>query len=345
MTRLALVAAALVAAVAPLPPALVERWYSSGAYLALQPWWTGLSNRVPYALFDVLIVGAVAAWGLMFAVDLSRRQTLGGGRVVGRFARRTIVAGAAAYLAFLAIWGLNYRREPLIRKVPYDAARVTPDAARALFATTVERLNALHDPAHARGWGEADAIDPALADAFAQVLRRVGVAETVVPGRPKRTLLQWYFRRAAVSGMTDPYFLETLVNADLLPFERPLTVAHEWAHLAGFADEGEANFVGWLTTRAAGPADEYSGWLFLYGESARAVPRDVRERDAAQLAAGPRADLLAVNERLERETNPIVADAGWRVYDRYLRANRVEAGAASYAQVVQLILGTGTAAE
>jgi hypothetical protein len=30
----------------------------------------------------------------------------------------------------------------------------------------------------------------------------------------------------------------------------------------------------------------------------------------------------------------------WRVYDRYLKANRIEEGAASYAQVVRLLLGT-----
>jgi hypothetical protein len=43
--------------------------------------------------------------------------------------------------------------------------------------------------------------------------------------------------------MTDPFFLETLVASDVLPFERPFLVAHEWSHLAGIADEGEANFV------------------------------------------------------------------------------------------------------
>jgi hypothetical protein len=31
--------------------------------------------------------------------------------------------------------------------------------------------------------------------------------------------------------------------------------------------------------------------------------------------------------------------AGWRVYDSYLKANRVEAGAASYGEVVRLALG------
>ena len=43
--------------------------------------------------------------------------------------------------------------------------------------------------------------------------------------------------------MTDPFLLETLIAPDLLEVERPFVIAHEWAHLAGYADESEANFV------------------------------------------------------------------------------------------------------
>ena len=35
--------------------------------------------------------------------------------------------------------------------------------------------------------------------------------------------------------------------------------------------------------------------------------------------------------------------AGWRVYDSYLKANRVAAGAASYDEVIRLVLGTRVA--
>ena len=41
-----------------------------------------------------------------------------------------------------------------------------------------------------------------------------------------------------------------------------------------------------------------------------------------------------------RHVSRRVAAAGWRVYDSYLKANRVEAGSASYAQVVRLVAGT-----
>ena len=140
--------------------------------------------------------------------------------------------------------------------------------------------------------------------------------------------------------MTDPYFLETLGVSNLFPFERPFVIAHEWSHLAGIADEGDANFVGWLSCLQGDERTRYSGWLFLYSEASAGLRARDRVALAAGLAPGPRADLLAIAERSEREVRPMVARTSWRVYDRYLKANRVEAGAASYAEVVRLVLGT-----
>jgi hypothetical protein len=226
---------------------------------------------------------------------------------------------------------------PLEDKIAFDAAAVTPAAARSLAAAAVSRANALHDEAHATGWEDESL---RLESAFAVAERDAGAPGTTVTGRPKRTMLDWYFRSAAVAGMTDPFFLETLVASDLLPFERPFVIAHEWSHLAGFADEGEANFIGWLTClRGSAPA-QYSGWLSLYAELIGSLSRRDRQEVAARLAAGPREDLRALADRLSRNVSPAVSAAGWRVYDQYLKANRVEDGAASYARVVRLALGT-----
>jgi hypothetical protein len=198
----------------------------------------------------------------------------------------------------------------------------------------------LHDRAHAGGWPAADAVDASLERDFARSIRDVGFTREVVPARPKRTLLDWYFRRAGVDGMTDPFFLETLIVGSVLPFERAFVVAHEWSHLAGITDEGEANFTAWLTCARGAPANAYSGWLFLYSELAGAVRGPARAALSDALAAGPRADLLAIRDRYVREVNPRVSTAGWRIYDAYLKANRVTAGAASYDEVVRLVLGT-----
>lgn len=329
-----MVAVAIVAALVRVPSPIVERLYAIRAYGLLQRLLTSASNVTSFALLDVLLGVVAVFWLGLGARDVKRFRL----RAVLSIAGRTVVWSAALYLVFLLVWGLNYRRVRLIDALGVDAARVTPDAVQRAANFAVVRVNDLHDPAHAGGWPAADAIEPALSDAFAQAVDVVGRRPALV-ARPKRSALDWYFRRAGVAGMTDPFFLETLVAADLLPFERPFVIAHEWSHLAGLADEGEANFVGWLTCLRGSVGDRYSGWLFLYGELAGASGGPERSRLASMLADGPRDDLRAIRDRLTRHVNRRVAAAGWRVYDAYLKANRVEAGAASYDEVVRLVLG------
>ena len=330
----ALVLGALAAALVPLPRAFIERWYSTFLYVHAQHVITRVSNVVPFALFDALIVAVLAAWFLL-AIAGFRHGRLSLVRLVMRTATWT----AILYLAFLLVWGLNYRRMPLMDKLQFDPQAASPEAVLALANTAIDRLNALHDPAHAMGWPGFGTVEPSLADALDRVQRELGGTHNFVPARPKRTMLNPLFRLSGVDGMTDPYFLETLVTSDILPFERPMDIAHEWGHLAGFADESEASFVGWLACLHGSTADQYSGWLFLIEELIPAVPQQDRRGFVGRIAPGPLADLRAIAERQRTQVNPVVSSASGRIYDRYLKANRVEAGIASYDEVVRLILG------
>lgn len=336
--RLTAIALAALALVAPLPAGGVERVYAQGLFPRLQPALTWLSDRTATAWFDILLVVVLLTVVGLFVRDVRARGAV---RATGRLAVRLVTVAAVAYLAFLATWGLNYRRPALTSRIAYDTRRVSSDAAADLAREAVARLNAAHLLAHGEGWPELSAVDPTLAFAFRATLQRLGLPASIRPARPKTSLLDLYFRRAGVAGMTDPYFLETLIASDTLPFERSQVVAHEWAHLAGITDEGEANFVGWLTSASGSTPNRYSGWLFLYSEVMAGLAPNVTRSIASTLGEGPRADLRAIRERHAREVSPRLAGAGWQVYDSYLKANRVDAGTASYAEVVRLVLGTG----
>jgi hypothetical protein len=130
-----------------------------------------------------------------------------------------------------------------------------------------------------------------------------------------------------------------LINSEVLPFERPFIVAHEWGHLAGYAAESEASFLGWVTCLHGDAQAQYSGWLRLFLSLASDVPPVDYRAAVERLDAQPRADLSAVVSRF-RQSQPVVRHAAERVYDRFLKANRLAAGVRSYDQVVTLILGT-----
>src|SRR6185503_2394197 len=88
----------------------------------------------------------------------------------------------------------------------------------------------------------------------------------------------------------------------------------------------------------AGVAAQYSGWLSLYWQIGSEVRLDDRRRLWDAVAEGPRRDIQAISDRLQRGQLPFLRRASWRVYDKYLRANRVEEGIRSYGKVITLIL-------
>jgi hypothetical protein len=228
---------------------------------------------------------------------------------------------------------LNYQRVPVEEKLDYDTTRVSTDAAIRFATIVVQQANAHH--ATARGELHVAALEQAFVDAQ----QLLGSDRLAQPGRPKRSLLQPYFRWTAISGMTVPGPLEIILNPDLLPFERPFTLAHEWAHLAGYADESEANFFAWLTcVRSGDPFVRYSGWLETYGLALQGVPRTAWA-SLPRLDEGPRADLRAINERLSR-SSPHARRLAQGAYDSYLKAHRVEEGIRSYDAALRVILGT-----
>jgi len=322
---------ATLAAVVPVPAAWVERVYSAAIYPFLQPYVTWASNFSPIALLDVGVALLLAATGAAF---FRRWGVHGKWQAVVRTAGWAATASAVIYLLFLLSWGLNYRRVPLEDKLAFDRGRIDHEAARRLAVLAIEQLNAGHAAAHAQPF-RAEALERALADAQAML----GRPRVAVIGRPKRSLAGIYFRYAAVDGMTVPIFLEIILNPDILPVELPSVLAHEWAHLAGYADESEASFVGWIAgVRSGDPVAHYSAWLDAYRLSTNVLSRDVRA-SLPPLDEGPRQDLRAIAARYAR-SSPRVRTAARGVYDSYLKANRIEEGIDNYNLALQLILGT-----
>ncbi len=327
---------ALAALVIPLPERLVETFYSRRLYWWWQGFLTSLSNVAPFAWIDVLIVGLIVLV-IWRAVRLRRTAAENGvGAAAWEAARRVVRGVAVIVLLFLAEWGFNYRRVPLDRVVNLPA-EVTADELRAAV-DDANVLAARLRPPPGRDIPTFDAVRDELHGPLNIALERVGRPTIEITGRPKYSLiLTPFFTWAGVDGMVNPIALESIVHPDLLPFERPFAVAHEWAHLAGAADESDASAIGWLACMNGGPELAYSASLYLIVESANAMPRELWHRASLTLDAGVRADLQAMAER-QAHQQPAVQRAAYRMYDEYLRANHVEGGVANYSHSLVLIL-------
>jgi hypothetical protein len=217
---------------------------------------------------------------------------------------------------------------------------VTTASLRALAVRATSEVNRAYSAAHHDGFPAADDMPPALVAALHEIDRRLGRPRHTVPGRPKLTLLAPFFRASGVDGMHAPFLLETLLNPDLTPPERPAVLAHEWAHMAGYAPEDDASFVGLLAALRADTGSKYSAWLVLFEQSVGQLPRPEQRDFVARLEPGPQADRDAISRRLEARVET-VAQVSWQTYDHYLKSQGVDEGVASYSRVVQLLLGSG----
>jgi hypothetical protein len=335
------VLAAAAAAILPVPAAWVERRYARGWFPGLQRTLTAISDQVPFALLDALLLAGLAAavYGVVSVWRAPRGTRIG---VARRRGMQGAVGGAIVYLVFLATWGANYRREPLTAMLDFDESRVSVAAVKALNDTAIGQLSRLRPalPARLNEWPAPAQVADELRPALEAVTRLLGLPGPVRGGRPKRSLLDFHFTRAGVSGMTDPFFLETVLASNLLPFELPAVIAHEWGHLAGLARESDASFFGLVVCLHGNEAAQYSAWLEIFLRTLGARDRDERRAVSAALPEAVKTDLRAMVERSARDEVRGISLMAWRTYDAYLRSQKVDSGVKNYGEVVRLLAGT-----
>jgi hypothetical protein len=321
---------AWLAAAAPLPRAWVEQTYANGLFAALNRAFVPLADRFPFAVSDLEGAAALVACTWWWVRTIRRAPRGRKRRTVLALLAHTAGFAALLIVLFELVWGMNYRRATVAERVRYSSARVT-DAAVARFSERiVATLNGDVAAAHQETLDRAK-----LRAAFEPVLERLGDRWDVAVAVPKTTVLQPYYDAAGIGGQYSPFGFETLLNASFLPVELPRALAHEWAHVGGFTNEGDANYIGTLAClRSNDPLIRYSGAYWTYGE----LPLSERRR----LRLDPRviADFRAGRERFLRHYKPQIFALQWRFYDRYLRSSGVAGGVASYGEFLKLLVGT-----
>ncbi len=308
----------------------IERRYVNGAYPHWEHFAFTITRPLPWSLGDLAILLGVVA--VLWQIALfARRRRRRGAYLTALLVNCAAIVGIYC-VWFELSWGWSYARAPLETRVVFDKSRVTPLGAAALRRRAMAEMNALARSAHARA---AIALDPArLRAAWLPTVRRAGDDWTPLVGPAKPTVANPFMLATGTSGFINPLTLNVALASDLLWFERPFDLAHEWSHDAAYAREDEANYLAIVTClRSSDPAVQYSGWfeLFLY------LPqRRYKHREFVPLVWQ---DFAAVRRRNARHINVLLAHWSWRTYNLYLKSNRIKSGIANYDEVTRLMLG------
>jgi hypothetical protein len=329
-------------------PSLVERAYSRGFYRVVAGAFAASIGRLPFSVGEaVVILGIAIAAG--WAMGVVRRLVRGRGRrwaVLRSALAEAWVGAGAVYLAFVVLWGLNYRRQPYAELAGLDTRPAAIDELTAVCEKLVAAAN------HARdGLPEDEAGVLRLPDGRAGALRRApaGYREAArkqpalagPSARAKPVLISTPLSYLGISGIFCPFTGEANVNTTLPEPDVPFASCHELAHAHGFAREDEASYVGYLACTQHPDADfRYSGLLgaSLYAMNALfRVDRNGYARLNALRAPGARRDIQALVAWAERYRGP-AERASRAVNNAYLKIQGQKEGVRSYGRMVDLLI-------
>jgi hypothetical protein len=240
---------------------------------------------------------------------------------------------AGLYLVFFWTWGLNYHRQPLNSKLQLDSTRMEAPAIMEFARRAAVEINRLYGE-------KPNPIDES--GTRAEAARRVRKVIALIDGADwkgaERVKFSWiggpWLRAAGVDGLFNPLAHEPIISRSLLDVERPFVIAHEYAHVRGYTDEGDANVIAMFATlMSTDPALQYSGWLSLW--------LYLRTPETANLLdPGPRRDVERIFERARAEQVRWINDFQRALLDWFLKANSVDEGVHSYSRIVLTAAGS-----
>jgi hypothetical protein len=304
-------------------------------YPAVAALLSSISAVFPFSLYDLFLIAAVL-WLLMLILLAIIRKT---GFVRFLFSLLRFVTVIVAWFYFS--WGIAYFREDFHSRVNTEVTSYDSEQFREFAVRFVDRTN--------RSYVVISGIDKEktqqeIESTYQRLHPPLQIAYPNGKRRVKPMLFEPLYSKTGVSGYFGPFFNEIHVNNYSLDFTYPFTLAHEMAHQFGIGPESEANLYAFVVCAASNDEQvRYSA----YASTLRYVLNDVYrflpdEYESIYLSVRPEilADLKRNREHWLAARDESLSNAQDKVYDAYLKTNKISSGQANYSEVVALLVSS-----
>ncbi|WP_372370521.1 DUF3810 family protein [Candidatus Uabimicrobium sp. HlEnr_7] len=316
-------------------PQLVDTWYSCLLYPYSQFFLSLIAKLFFFCSIDELFLLVILCTSVILCWKSykckNRKQFL---QYLGI---NTIIAFCYIYCVFNLVWGFNYLRQPFHQHMKIEITTTSIDNYEKVAQKMVTILNELQDCQFL----ETELPDNKVNIAIHKTITSI-YPNPVTPPPTKYLFFNEFMNIAGISGIFLPLFMEPHINADLLPWERPLVMAHEKAHFHGFASETDANLVAYIACISASQGTlRYSAALRIFISFSNYLPIDKWKQLAQQLNETTREDIKRWQQRLQRNRQHygFFNKLSSQVNNAYLKLNSQQLGILAYsAALPQFVL-------
>jgi hypothetical protein len=311
----------------------VAECYGRNVYPAIAAVSSRISGIFPFSLFDVFITLLI----LLIPASIILPAT----RVIALKKMLTIlffvIFGTISW--FYLSWGINYFRHDVYRRTGTVQAQFDTTEFKIFLDKYVEDINAACISVDKI---DLQKVDKAIENAYSTMAERLQITYPCGKRRTKRMIYQSIMTKMGVSGYFGPFFNEVHVNFYPEPLDIPYTLAHEKAHQFGVASEAECNLYAFVACVASEmPEVRYSGYLgafgYVFSYARRLMPNEFKnciERLDKRILSDYKRSL----ERWQDGINQELSDAQSKVYNAYLKTNRIESGIKNYSEMLGLLV-------
>ena len=245
------------------------------------------------------------------------------------------------FFLFHFIWGINYYRIPLHKKLNLKTDYNTDQLSKTL-KTLVKKSNELHSKL-----SNHDTIPlyvPYDLKTVKKIIERdysfYDYSKKIKP-RIKNSLISEIISYMGFSGYINPFTLEAQINKNIPKLNYITTASHEMAHQLGITNESEANFVAFISTiNNNDPFIQYAGYIFalkychndLYIKN-----KDLATEIFSKLNIGIIKNFKENNSFWRKYKNPIEPYLK-KIYGLFLKSKGQTKGIKTYNQLVKYVV-------
>lgn len=316
---------------------LVESYYSKGLYPLVAKVLGTASDQFNFSLSELTAV-FFALYLLGVFLYGWREHRKKDGFQVKKILVKVATPFCLLYLLFYLLWGFNYFRETLVDKLQLNPYSISTKEIYERALTLGREVNGLHKR-HRNI--DLDEINDEIELRLNQVIYQLEGVRIDSAKKVKNLQCNFILNQLGVDGLILPFFSEAHINSEGRHFELPFNIAHEKAHLKGYALEDEASLIGYLACiRSKNTFIQYSGKISMLHYLLHSLPLKKQREVWKTLKRCPRKDLLLL--QTEFACNPTAMDQfNSGLYDYFLKMNGVQSGMGSYEQVVPLFIAYG----
>ena len=355
---------------------LIPLWgfiYTTRIYPIIGSLLSPISGLFPFAVGDIFIALSIV-WVIFYPIyEIKWRKQLAKrffflAAKRGCYPKKKVVFGRVAeyllwvYAWFYIAWGLNYSQPNIYCRTGMKPVEVSEAKFREFAYRYADSINYLSEERRVKSEETAfddqresqfngmvdDGLKNRVRDAVLKGYNEIGAKEGINAPfnqhpHAKTMLFTPLSSMSGVTGSMGPFFCEFTLNGDIRPHDYPAIYAHEFAHLLGIANEGEANFYSYIVcTASSDKAVKFSGYYHIFFHVLRNVFDILGEKEGEKFLKYIRPEIiqLARSDRqywISKRCKALDAAQDF-IFDLYLRGNHVAEGRKSYSGVVALIL-------